>query len=213
MDLFAREKLGWFPTLRQPPGYSTFFKPRFLRIQWYPNFHMRRISFWNGLFDSDFFLRSSCTLKVSNFRGGTGYCYVISLSKDMVWASSLWTEWINDRPSSQILQSSFYWLSSVATAWQQNNVQPISCHCVDNTAWSDDIMLLSRYNECLKMSRIIACRLVQNVFAQATLYFAKTWEALEWGRRWGLQLVQILVYSPHNATKRITLVIGLITEQ
>ena len=138
-------------------------------------------------------------------------CY--QLVKDMVWASSLWTEWINDRPSSQIFQSSFYWLSSVATAWQQNYVQPISCHCVDNTAWSDDIMLLSRYNECLKMSRIIACRLVQNVFAQATLYFAKTWEALEWGRRWGLQLVQILVYSPHNATKRITLVIGLITEQ
>ena len=213
MDLSPRKKLGWFPTLRQPPGYSTFFKPRFLRIQWYPNFHMRRISFWNGLFDSDFFYDPAVLWRFRIFEAGLVTAMLSACQK--TWSGLLHCEQNGSMidPVVRFLQSSFYWLSSVATAWQQNNVQPISCRCVDNTAWSDDIMLLSRYNECLKMSRIIACRLVQNVFAQATLYFAKTWEALEWGRRWGLQLVQILVYSPHNATKRITLVIGLITEQ
>ena len=147
MDIFPQKKLGWFPTLRQAPGHSTFSKPRFLRIQWYPNFHMRRISFWNRRFASDFFLRSSCTLKLSIFWGGTGYCYVISLSKAIIRSSSLWTEWTSDGPSSSVWQSSILMAFVCGDfAWLQSDLLPISCQCIDKTActvWSDDIMFLS----------------------------------------------------------------------
>ena len=146
MDLFAREKLGWFPTLRQVSGYSTFLKHRFLRIQWYPNFHMRRISLWNGLFDSDFFYDPAVLWRFRIFEAGLVTAMLSACQK--TWSGLLHCEQNGSmiRPSSQILQSSFYWLSSVATAWQQNNVHSISCHCAGNTAWSDDTMLLSRHN-------------------------------------------------------------------
>ena len=90
MDLFAREKLGWFPTLRQASGYSTFFKRRFLRIQCYQNLYRRRVSLRNRLFDPDFFLRSTCPLKLSNFWGGTGYCSDIRSIINVILVSIVW---------------------------------------------------------------------------------------------------------------------------
>ena len=90
MDLFAREKLGWFPTLRQASGYSTFFKRRFLRIQCYQSLYRHRVSFWNRLFGLDFFLRSTCSLKLSNFWGGTGYCSNIRSIINVILGSIVW---------------------------------------------------------------------------------------------------------------------------
>ena len=86
MDLFARKNLGWPLSLRRPIGDKTFFKPRFLGIQRYRNPYRRRVSFRNRLFNSDFFLRSTCPPKLSNFWDGTGYCYVTTFKSDaLVW--------------------------------------------------------------------------------------------------------------------------------
>ena len=90
MDLFPRKKLGWFPTLRQASGYNTFFKHRFLRIQCYQNLYRRRVSLRNRLFDPDFFLRSTCPLKLSNFWGGTGYCSDIRSIINVILVSIVW---------------------------------------------------------------------------------------------------------------------------
>ena len=169
MDLFAREKLGWFPTLRQPPGYSTFFKPRFLRIQWYPNFHMRRISFWNGLFDSDFFYDPAVLWRFRIFEAGLVTAMLSACQNKL---SGL----LHCEQNGPVMDAvarfdspQYSWLSSVVTSWLQSDLQPISCQCIDKTAcalWSDDIIFLSQYNGCLKISRIVPCMLVQNVFWQ-----------------------------------------------
>ena len=99
----------------------------------------------------------------------------------------------------------YSWLSSVVTSWLQSDLQPISCQCIDKTActlWSDDTMFLSQYNGCLKISRIVPCRLVQNVVCQAGTYLTK-----KHGKHWnegegvGRRLGQIPLYSPHNANK------------
>jgi len=134
MDLFPQKKLGWFPTLRQAPGHSTFSKPRFLRIQWYPNFHMRRISFWNRRFASDLFYDRVVLWSFRFFGAGLVTAMLSACKKQLSGLLHCEQNGPVMDPVARFDSHQYSWLSSVVTSWLQSDLQPISCQCIDKTA-------------------------------------------------------------------------------